>query len=175
MLVAIRSASLCVISFAEAERRAGLRTEIFAFRVIADITNRGRDVRFCQAILVWLSTENPGECGRLFSPLVALGLHLGGVPSNSSDYRAVAQIVERVWRAHTDQPLRIVGGTTFVNGIVFYFKDQPSMLEYRQSEADALGRRRPHQARRRGYCLSRDGSVLHARAARLRCVLWRRR
>jgi hypothetical protein len=51
-------------------------------------------------------------------PLVALGLHLSGVPNAGSDYRAVAQTVERVWRAHIDQPLRIVGSTTFVNGIV---------------------------------------------------------
>jgi hypothetical protein len=63
------------------------------------------------------------------SPLVALGLHLSGVPDNGSDYRAVAQTVERVWRAHTEQPLRIVGSTTFVNGIVFYFKDQPSTFD----------------------------------------------
>jgi hypothetical protein len=60
------------------------------------------------------------------SPLAALGVHLNGVPDHGSDYRAVAQAVERVWRAHTDKPLRIVGSTTFVNGIVFYFKDQPS-------------------------------------------------
>jgi hypothetical protein len=63
------------------------------------------------------------------SPLVALGLHLNGVPELSSDYRAVAEAVERVWRAHPDKPLRIVGSTTFVNGIVFYFKDQTSTLD----------------------------------------------
>ena len=53
------------------------------------------------------------------SPLVALGTHLSDVPNYGSDYRAVAQAVERVWRAHTDKPLRIVGSTDFVNGIVF--------------------------------------------------------
>jgi hypothetical protein len=63
------------------------------------------------------------------SPLVALGVQLNGVPEHGSDYRAVAQAVERVWRAHTDKPLRIVGSTTFVNGIVFYFKDQPSTFD----------------------------------------------
>src|ERR1700681_3718342 len=63
------------------------------------------------------------------SPLAALGVHLNGVPDHGSDYRAVAQAVERVWRAHTDKPLRIVGSTTFVNGIVFYFKDQPSTFD----------------------------------------------
>jgi hypothetical protein len=63
------------------------------------------------------------------SPLVAFGLHLSGVPDNGSDYRAVARIVEGVWRAHTDRPLRVVGSTNFVNGIVFYFKDQPSTLD----------------------------------------------
>jgi hypothetical protein len=62
------------------------------------------------------------------SQRVALGLHLNGVAEHSSDYRAVGQAVERVWRAHTDKPLRIVGCTTFVNGIVFYFKDQSSTL-----------------------------------------------
>ena len=63
------------------------------------------------------------------SPLIALGVHLSGVPEHGSDYRAVAVAVERVWRAHTDRPLRIVGSTTFVNGIVFYFKDQPSTFD----------------------------------------------
>jgi hypothetical protein len=63
------------------------------------------------------------------SPLVALGVHLSGVPEHGSDYRAVAAAVERVWRAQTDKPLRIVGSNTFVNGIVFYFKDQPSTFD----------------------------------------------
>lgn len=63
------------------------------------------------------------------SPLVALGIHLNGVQDHGSDYRAVAQAVERVWRAHTDKPLRIVGSTDFVNGIVFYFKDQPATID----------------------------------------------
>jgi 4-amino-4-deoxy-L-arabinose transferase-like glycosyltransferase len=63
------------------------------------------------------------------SPLVALGIHLNGVQDYGSDYRAVAQAVERVWRAHTDKPLRIIGSTDFVNGIVFYFKDQPSTVD----------------------------------------------
>jgi 4-amino-4-deoxy-L-arabinose transferase-like glycosyltransferase len=63
------------------------------------------------------------------SPLVALGVQLNGVPEHASDYRAVAEAVGRVWRAHTDRPLRIVGSTTFVNGFVFYFKDQPSTFD----------------------------------------------
>jgi len=82
----------------------------------------------------------------VISPLVALGVHLIGVPSNGSDYRAVAHAVERVWRAHTDQPLRVVGSTTFVNGIVFYFKDQPLTLDIDNPKltpwvsADRIGR-----------------------------------
>jgi hypothetical protein len=63
------------------------------------------------------------------SPLIALGIHLNGVPNYGSDYSAVAGAVERVWRAHTDKPLRIVGSTTYVNGFVFYFKDQPSTFD----------------------------------------------
>src|SRR5258708_6275975 len=58
------------------------------------------------------------------SPLVALGVHLSGVPEHGSDYRGVAEAVESVWRAHTWEHLRIVGSTTFVNGIVFYFNDE---------------------------------------------------
>jgi hypothetical protein len=54
---------------------------------------------------------------------------MSGVPDKGSDYRAVALAVERVWRAHTKAPLRIVGSTTFVNGIVSYFKDQASTLD----------------------------------------------
>jgi 4-amino-4-deoxy-L-arabinose transferase-like glycosyltransferase len=60
------------------------------------------------------------------SPLVAFSAHLNGVPNYGSDYQLVAQAIERVWRAHTDKPLRIVGSTTLVNGFVFYFADQPS-------------------------------------------------
>jgi 4-amino-4-deoxy-L-arabinose transferase-like glycosyltransferase len=63
------------------------------------------------------------------SPLAALGVHLNGVPNYGGDYRAVAEAVERVWRAHTGEPLRIIGSTTYVNGFVFYFKDQPSTLD----------------------------------------------
>jgi 4-amino-4-deoxy-L-arabinose transferase-like glycosyltransferase len=63
------------------------------------------------------------------SPLVALGLHLSGVSDNGSDYRAVAEAVERVWHSQTNQPLRIVGSTTFGNGVVFYFKEEPSTLD----------------------------------------------
>ena len=60
------------------------------------------------------------------SPLVALSAHLSGVPNYGSDYKLVAQAIDRIWRAHTDKPLRIVGSTTLVNGFVFYFADQPS-------------------------------------------------
>jgi len=60
------------------------------------------------------------------SPLVAFSTHLSGVPNYGSDYQLVAKAVERIWRAHTDKPLRIVGSTTLVNGFVFYFADQPS-------------------------------------------------
>jgi dolichyl-phosphate-mannose-protein mannosyltransferase len=65
----------------------------------------------------------------VISPLVALGAHLRGVPDYGSDYKLVAQAVERVWRAHTDKPLRIVGSTTFGDGIVFYFANQPAIFD----------------------------------------------
>jgi 4-amino-4-deoxy-L-arabinose transferase-like glycosyltransferase len=62
----------------------------------------------------------------VISPLVAFSIHQIGVPNYGGDYKLLAQEIERVWRAHTDKPLRIVGGTTLVNGVVFYFADQPS-------------------------------------------------
>jgi hypothetical protein len=60
------------------------------------------------------------------SPLVAFSIHLIGAPIYSGDYKLLAQQIERVWHAHTEKPLRIVGSTTLVNGIVFYIADQPS-------------------------------------------------
>lgn len=60
------------------------------------------------------------------SPLVAFSIHLIGVPNYGADYKLLAQQIERVWRAHTDKPLQIIGSTTLVNGFVFYFADQPS-------------------------------------------------
>jgi Dolichyl-phosphate-mannose-protein mannosyltransferase len=63
------------------------------------------------------------------APLSAIYDHRHGVPNFASDYRLVARAVERAWRARTDRPLRIVGSTNFVNGIVFYFADLPSSFD----------------------------------------------
>jgi 4-amino-4-deoxy-L-arabinose transferase-like glycosyltransferase len=63
------------------------------------------------------------------SPLVALSVQLSGVPNYGSDYRLVAQAVERVWRAHTDKPLRIVGGTLLVDSIAFYLGERPQIFD----------------------------------------------
>jgi len=63
------------------------------------------------------------------SPLVAVSRHREGVPDFASDYALVARAVERAWRAHTDRPLRIVGGTTTANSIAFYLPDQPSIFD----------------------------------------------
>jgi 4-amino-4-deoxy-L-arabinose transferase-like glycosyltransferase len=63
------------------------------------------------------------------APLSAIYDHRNGVPNYASDYRLVAQAVERAWRARTARPLRIIGSVNFVNGIVFYFADQPATFE----------------------------------------------
>ena len=60
------------------------------------------------------------------SPTIALINHRWGVPDYRSDYRLVARAVEGVWSVHTDQPLRIIGGSTLLNGIIFYFAEQPA-------------------------------------------------
>ena len=42
------------------------------------------------------------------APLSAIYDHHKGLPNYAGDYRLVAHAVERVWRAHTDRPLRVV-------------------------------------------------------------------
>ena len=64
------------------------------------------------------------------SPGVATVIHRLGVPGYASHYRLIARTVERAWRAHTNQPLRIVGSyDTIVNGIVFYLDDRPATFD----------------------------------------------
>jgi hypothetical protein len=60
------------------------------------------------------------------SPLIALYNQIHGVPDERADYRLVAQAVKRVWSAHTDKPLRILGGTTLLDGVAFYLDTLPA-------------------------------------------------
>lgn len=63
------------------------------------------------------------------SPVIAIVIQQRGVEHYAGHYRLIARAVERAWRAHTDQPLRIVGSDGIVNGIVFYLPDQPSAVD----------------------------------------------
>jgi 4-amino-4-deoxy-L-arabinose transferase-like glycosyltransferase len=64
------------------------------------------------------------------SPVIALVIHFEGVPNYATHYSLIAQAVEHAWSARTDKPLRIVGSyTAIVNGIVFYFENEPSTLD----------------------------------------------
>ena len=64
------------------------------------------------------------------SPGVATVIDRLGVPGYASHYRLIARTVQRAWRAHTNQPLRIVGSyDTIVNGIVFYLDDRPATFD----------------------------------------------
>jgi hypothetical protein len=63
------------------------------------------------------------------SPFIALYIHREGAPNDQGDYRLIAQTVERIWREHTDQPLRIIGSTSLANGIAFYFVNQPATFD----------------------------------------------
>jgi 4-amino-4-deoxy-L-arabinose transferase-like glycosyltransferase len=64
------------------------------------------------------------------SPAIAIVIHREGVPNYGSQYRLIAQEVASAWQARTAAPLRIVGSeTTIVNGIVFYFAEQPSTFD----------------------------------------------
>ncbi len=64
------------------------------------------------------------------SPAIAIVIHYRGVPNYASQYRLVAQAVERAWRDTTDHPLRLVGSyTNLLNGTLFYFSERPSTLD----------------------------------------------
>ena len=64
------------------------------------------------------------------SPVIAMVIHREGVTHYAAHYRLIARAVERAWVDHTKAPLRIVGSDSpIVNGIVFYFEEQPSTLE----------------------------------------------
>jgi len=61
------------------------------------------------------------------SPVIALVIHRQGVPNYSSQYRLVAEAVERAWRAQTDRPLRIFGSyRNIVDGANFYIASRPA-------------------------------------------------
>lgn len=64
------------------------------------------------------------------SPIVATVVHRQGVPNRGTHYRGLAVEVERLWRAATDRPLRIVSSyDNLVYGTLFYFADRPSTFE----------------------------------------------
>lgn len=64
------------------------------------------------------------------SPAIAIVIHRKVAPNYGNDYRLVAQAVESAWYRHTDKPVQIVASIgDLVNGIAFYFVDQPSTLD----------------------------------------------
>jgi len=63
------------------------------------------------------------------SPVIAVVIHLEGVPNYGAYYRLIAQAVEHAWSKRTIEPLRVIGSSPIVNGIAFYFKIQPSTLD----------------------------------------------
>ncbi|HYA07208.1 MAG TPA: glycosyltransferase family 39 protein [Xanthobacteraceae bacterium] len=64
------------------------------------------------------------------SPMIAMVIHHEGVPNYAAHYQLIARAIERAWRARAAKPLRIVGSySTLVNGVVFYFEEQPATLD----------------------------------------------
>jgi len=64
------------------------------------------------------------------SPGVAIAFHRIGPKDYANHYRLIAQAVEHAWHQRTGEPLRIVGSyADLVNGMVFYFSDQPSTFD----------------------------------------------
>src|SRR5208282_1011720 len=64
------------------------------------------------------------------SPVIAVVIHREGVPHYATHYQLIARAMERAWSKRSNKPLRIVGSyTDIVNGIVFYFENQPSTLD----------------------------------------------
>ncbi len=64
------------------------------------------------------------------APIVALVVHLKGVPNYGAHYRLVADAAAKVWRETTDRPLRLVGSyNNLLYGTIFYFPERPSTFE----------------------------------------------
>jgi hypothetical protein len=63
------------------------------------------------------------------SPVIAFQLHLAGVPHDGAHYRLLAHKLDELWRATTEQPLRIVGGhSDIAYGAAFYLPGPPLVL-----------------------------------------------
>jgi 4-amino-4-deoxy-L-arabinose transferase-like glycosyltransferase len=64
------------------------------------------------------------------SPAIAIVIHRRGVPNFATHYRLVARAVDKIWRATTDRPLRLIGSyDNLLYGTLIYFPEQPSTLE----------------------------------------------
>jgi 4-amino-4-deoxy-L-arabinose transferase-like glycosyltransferase len=64
------------------------------------------------------------------APVVAIVAHRNGTPNYGNHYRLVADAAEKVWRAATDRPLRLIGSyNNLLYGSLFYFADRPSTFE----------------------------------------------
>ncbi len=61
------------------------------------------------------------------SPAIAVVIHFNGVPNYGTQYRLIADAVERAWKARTDAPLRIFGSYLgVIEGSNEYFPQQPA-------------------------------------------------
>ncbi len=81
------------------------------------------------------------------SPVVAIVIHHERAPNYGSDYKLVAKALESAWHRYTDKQLKVVASIgDLVNGIDFYFVDQPSTLDILNPtqtpwiDADRIGR-----------------------------------
>jgi 4-amino-4-deoxy-L-arabinose transferase-like glycosyltransferase len=68
----------------------------------------------------------------LAAPIISIVIHQKGVePTAEVHSRLLAREVEKVWRATSDKPLRLVGGDQdLAYGVAFYLADRPSVFPY---------------------------------------------
>jgi hypothetical protein len=60
------------------------------------------------------------------APGIAMVIHRHGLPRHADHYRMLADALETFWRAHTDNPLAIIGGDdNLANGVLFYVSGRP--------------------------------------------------
>jgi len=65
----------------------------------------------------------------LAAPIVAVAIHLIGVPTHAGHYRLLGGAIERAWRASSDRPLRFVGSDGQIsNGVISYLTHQTTTL-----------------------------------------------
>ncbi|HVT54571.1 MAG TPA: glycosyltransferase family 39 protein [Xanthobacteraceae bacterium] len=74
-------------------------------------------------------------CALVIAPARALRVHEAGALNDGEEYKPVARAVDRQWRRTSGTPLAVVAGFgNLANGISFYLRDRPRVLNLKRDE-----------------------------------------